>query len=97
LPTANLGAGLLNPGRRTATSPTVATGFVAYPGQLTGTCRQENGASWLQIDHPVQGTAGNDAPVAETLGPDWGLHLYDFNVDQGDLIALVSQQAATWR
>ena len=73
------------------------TDFVSYPGQLTGTCRDTGGASWLQIDHPHQGVKGKNAVVAQTLGPQWGLHLYDFNADQDDLVKLVSDQAAAWK
>jgi hypothetical protein len=78
--------------------PNFPTGFVALPGQLTGTCRAASGASWLQIDHPTRGAGSADLPLAqaETLGPRWGLHLLDFNADQGDLINLVGAEAASW-
>jgi hypothetical protein len=78
--------------------PNLTTGFVAFPGQLTGACRNVGGASWLQIDHPARGTGSADLPLAraQTLGPRWGLHLLDFNADQGDLINLVGEEAASW-
>jgi hypothetical protein len=78
-------------------TPTLGTGFVAYPGQVTGTCMNTGGASWLQIDEPHPGVPGKRVPLVQTAGPIWGLHVLDFNIDQGDLINLVSAQAASWR
>jgi hypothetical protein len=40
---------------------------------------------------------GKRVPLVQTAGPIWGLHVLDFNIDQGDLINLVSAQAASWR
>jgi hypothetical protein len=71
-------------------------GFVAYPGQVTGTCMDTGGASWLQIDEPHPGVAGKRVSLVQTLGPTWGLHLLDFNIDQGDLVNLVTAEAASW-
>ncbi len=94
LPTATLGTNLAAQDR--GTLPKYATGFVAYPGQVTGTCMNTGGASWLQIDEPHPGVAGKRVSLAQTLGPTWGLHLLDFNIDQGDLVKLVSAEAASW-
>jgi Protein of unknown function (DUF3089) len=95
LPTAALGTNLAAQDR--GTLPKLATGFVAYPGQVTGTCMDSGGASWLQIDEPHPGVAGKRVSLAQTLGPTWGLHLLDFNIDQGDLIDLVAAEAGTWK
>jgi hypothetical protein len=95
LPTAKLGTDLAAQDR--GTLPKYDTGFVAYPGQVTGTCMNTGGASWLQIDEPHPGVAGKRVSLVQTLGPTWGLHLLDFNIDQGDLVNLVSAQAASWR
>jgi hypothetical protein len=35
--------------------------------------------------------------VAQTLGPTWGLHLYDFNITLGDLLHLVEREAAAYK
>jgi len=94
LPTATLGTNLAAQDR--GTLPKYPTGFVAYPGQVTGTCMDTGGASWLQIDEPHPGVAGKRVSLAQTLGPTWGLHLLDFNIDQGDLVSLVSAEAASW-
>jgi hypothetical protein len=92
LPTRNLG------GKLTASPatglPDLKTGFVTFTG-LRGECRNEGGASWLQI-------TGSGSPYAagattEAIGPTWGLHLLDVSDTYGDLVALVEKQAAAWR
>jgi Protein of unknown function (DUF3089) len=94
LPTAALGTNLAAQDRGGLLK--YATGFVAYPGQVTGTCKNTGGASWLQIDEPHPGVAGKRVSLAQALGPTWGLHLLDFNIDQGDLVDLVTAEAASW-
>jgi hypothetical protein len=94
LPTAKLGTDLA--AQNKATLPKNDSGFVAYPGQVTGTCMNTGGASWLQIDEPHPGVAGKRVSLVQTLGPTWGLHLVDFNIDLGDLVNLVAAQAASW-
>ncbi len=92
LPTRNLGGRLT--GSPASALPDLKTGFVTFPG-LRGECRNEGGASWLQI-------TGNGTPYAkgattETIGPTWGLHLLDVSDSYGDLTSLVEKQAAAWR
>ncbi len=77
-------------------SPTGITPWVASLGEYTAQCHKENGASWLQIN-PV-GTAYDPTEyVAEDLGPDWGLHLYDINIALGNLVKTVAIQSATYQ
>ena len=95
LPTRRIGDSLVLAGVPAAALPDYPTGFASYPGQLQGTCRAEQGADWLQIDQLGQPVF--TAPIAATLGPAWGLHLYDLNADQRDLLTLVGQQADAWR
>jgi len=92
-------------------SPTVGTGtldpFLAtisaggavhwfeYPGLYTATCRSEGDASWLSIADV--GQPGDTRPrVSQTLGPAWGLHLYDVNIALGNLVSLVAQQISAY-
>ena len=35
--------------------------------------------------------------MAETIGPTWGLHLYDFGLPMGDLVKLVGREAAAYK
>ncbi len=69
--------------------------WIAAPGEYAAQCHKENGASWLQVN-PV-GTA-QDPPeyVAESLGPDWGLHLYDVNIALGNLVKDVALEATAY-
>ena len=72
-------------------TPTGSTPWVSAPGEYSAQCHDENGASWLQVN-PV-GTAVDPAEyVQETLGPDWGLHLYDVNIALGNLVRTVGVQ-----
>ncbi len=69
--------------------------WIGAPGEYAAQCHKENGASWLQIN-PV-GTA-QDPPeyVQESLGPDWGLHLYDMNIALGNLVKDVALEATAY-
>ncbi len=76
-------------------TPTGTTPWVAAPGEYTAQCHNENGASWLQVN-PV-GTAVNPPEyVTESLGPEWGLHLYDVNIALGNLVHTVALQAGAY-
>jgi hypothetical protein len=74
--------------------PSAPTPWVAYPNRYDAHCVTANGATWLQIT-----PAANDArpAVTQTLGPTWGLHLYDVNIALGDLVDLVRHEAAAHR
>jgi Protein of unknown function (DUF3089) len=74
--------------------PAAPTPWAALPNRFTARCRNEGGASWLHVT-PVRGDSR--LVLSQTLGPDWGLHLYDVNLALGDLVALVRRQAAAYR
>ncbi|MGZ6968494.1 MAG: DUF3089 domain-containing protein [Acidimicrobiia bacterium] len=96
---AHLNLGVLGgafPAGAVASSPTP---WVSYPGLYKAECRSENGANWLQVDdqRDAQGASADVRPrLVDSLGPGWGLHLVDVNIDQGDLVRLVGRQAAAW-
>jgi hypothetical protein len=74
--------------------PAAPTPWAALPGRFTARCRNEGGASWLHV------TPAPDDPrptLNQTLGPAWGLHLYDVNLALGDLVELVRRQARAHR
>jgi hypothetical protein len=76
--------------------PSAPTPWIAYPDRYTAHCASANGATWLQITPTA--TPGDTRPVVtQTLGPTWGLHLYDVNLALGDLVNLVRHQAAAHR
>jgi pimeloyl-ACP methyl ester carboxylesterase len=74
--------------------PPASTPWAALPGRFTAACRNEGGASWLQVT-TVPGDPRMTLP--ESLGPGWGLHLFDVNLALGDLVELVRRQAAAHR
>ena len=69
-----------------------ATPWATTPNLFTGECKNEGGASWLQVNDVRQ--AGDDRiKLADSLGPTWGLHLYDGQIALGNLTAVVQSQA----
>ena len=58
-------------------------------------CESVGGANWLQVD--TTDIAGDQRQVVyQTLGPTFGLHLFDVNLALGNLVDLVRQQAAAF-
>jgi hypothetical protein len=75
--------------------PSASTPWVAYPGLYTAHCESSGGADWLQVD--ITNVAGDQRPVVtQSIGPTWGLHLYDVGIALGNLVDLVRQQAAAF-
>jgi hypothetical protein len=73
--------------------PAAATPWVALRARYRARCRSEGGASWLHVT-PIP---GDPRPaVTQTLGPAWGLHLYDMNLPLGDLVEVVRRQARSY-
>jgi hypothetical protein len=91
---------ILNPGGQVAvpllgyTLPTYPTGFAHYAGRISGQCTfvttATGNASWFEI-------AGDTSflPSASSAGS-LGLHVTDYNLDLGDLSALLAAQSAMW-
>ncbi len=74
----------------------VPTPWVAYGGLYTVTCVHRGNATWLSVKST--GVAGDPRPVVQpTLGPTWGLHLYDVNLTLGDLVLDVAYQEASFK
>ena len=76
--------------------PTAETPWVATPGEYSAQCHNENGASWLQIN-PVGTAVDPPEYVTESLGPDWGLHLYDIAIADGNLVKTVAIESQAYR
>jgi hypothetical protein len=72
---------------------TVDTPWVTYPDLFVGECRNVGGASWLHVTDARK--PGDERPIrlVDSLGPTWGLHLYDGNIALGNLTDIVQQQA----
>lgn len=81
----------------------IATRFAAMPGLLTGECVRAGPVHYLSVDvaakaaQPVADTVVGTGAVGDGDWPDWGFHVIDMAVVEGDLLALVPRQAAAWR
>ncbi|MGE5722237.1 MAG: DUF3089 domain-containing protein [Sphingomonadales bacterium] len=80
----------------------IETAYVTAPGMLSGECVSDAHGTYLAIslnvrptDHRVHDIQG-DVDPGGTVRPEFGLHLVDFDVAMGDLIALVGNQAESW-
>jgi hypothetical protein len=94
LPTATLASGGLIPASvrlRGLTQPRSPTVWASLPGSYRARCSSAGGADVLQ----VTALPGAQLP-AQTLGPIWGLHLLDANVELGNLVSVVNFQANNW-
>ena len=80
----------------------IVTPFVATPGLLTGECVSDAHGSYLAVTVHSQPTdlrtqvIGGDVKIGDTVLKEWGLHLIDVSLTQGDLIALLAQQIAAF-
>ncbi|MFE2843303.1 DUF3089 domain-containing protein [Streptomyces scopuliridis] len=74
--------------------PDLPTGFARHPDALTGECAHATdgtvSADWLQVSGDLSHFPAS-APAGLT-----GLHAMDFDVAQGDLIALATAQTRAW-
>jgi hypothetical protein len=69
------------------------TPWLRYPEGLTGECRVEDGANVLHITD----TRSQPALVLrDSLGPTWGLHVYDVNLTLGNLVDDVRSETTAY-
>lgn len=82
--------------------PDVQTAFVNAPGLLSGRCVRDEHGSYLAItvradpNDPRTDTIVGDVTANGRVLPEWGLHLMDVSLAQGDLIGLVRSQSAAY-
>jgi len=88
------GGGLL--GSPTAGFDDVETPFATLPDAVRTSCEEQGGYRYLAVSPVPDDPRPLQALVEQRLGPTWGLHLWDANLVQDDLIELVSQQAEAW-
>jgi hypothetical protein len=78
------------------------TTFVSLPGLVHGECATTDGANYLKITltPPETGSRARnfngDIMIGSAVLKSWGLHMVDMNIVEGDLTALVDQQARAW-
>jgi DUF3089 family protein len=71
--------------------PKASTTFIQTRGAFTGRCSKAGGANVLRV------TARNGAPTPRpSPNAAWGLHLFDANVAQGDLLRVIRAQAKAY-
>lgn len=80
---------------------TASTRFVRMPGLLSGECVTAGRFSYLAVDVARTGGIADIVAGADWVGdaafPDWGFHVIDMAVVEGDLLRLVRRQRAAWR
>jgi pimeloyl-ACP methyl ester carboxylesterase len=80
----------------------VTTPFVSVPGLLSAQCVKQDGFNYLAVTvnadpaDPRTDTIAGDVKVGNVILQDWGLHLIDMNLAQGDLVDLTARQYAAW-
>ena len=86
----------------TSSGANVTTNFVKTPGLLSGRCvRDEHGSYFAVTVHGDPADARTDVIVGDVMSggrvmADWGLHLIDVSLVQGNLIELVRSQGAAY-
>jgi hypothetical protein len=75
-------------------SAEVETAFVVLPQILEARCERTENFDYLAVGRAAEDDVrAVDGLTTETLGRDWGLHLYDANVAFGNLLRVVAAQA----
>lgn len=81
----------------------VETTWVTVPGLIETSCTRQDGAHYLSVKlnadpaDPRTDDIGGEVTVGEQILDDWGLHLLDVNLVQGDLIELIKRQERAYR
>jgi hypothetical protein len=84
-------------------APSASTPWVLGSGALTAQCKNENGATWLQVG--FTGAVSEELKAVllaenllpeELIGPEWGLHLYDVNIALGNLVNTLAVQIGAY-
>jgi hypothetical protein len=80
-----------------APGPAVETPYVSVPGLLSGECKTNENAAYLEITVHGDPVDARVDDIGGDLTPQWGLHLVDVNLSLGNLVALVREQTAAWQ
>jgi hypothetical protein len=72
------------------------TPWVAYPGRYRASCEDEDGATWLEVTKATGNTDHRPTPVSEDDGSQYGYHVFDFPLAEGNLLADVGAAEHTW-
>jgi DUF3089 family protein len=72
-----------------------ATPWVSYPELFSARCENVGGASWLNVSD-IRKPGDIRPELHDSLGPTWGLHLYDGNIALDNLTDIVRSEAAAY-
>jgi hypothetical protein len=81
----------------------VATRFVRMPGLLTGECTHQGSAHYLSVTvtpgaaRDLAETVIGKAAIGDEAYLDWGFHVVDMAIVEGDLVRLVRRQVDAFR
>lgn len=81
----------------------IGTPFVRTPDLLFTTCVSGPKGTYLQVHvnadprTPRVDDIPGDLMIGGRADPNWGLHLQDVNLSQGDLVRIVERQSRAWR
>jgi hypothetical protein len=93
---------MAGPNTTWVTGKTVETPFVSVPGLLSGACKTNDHATYLEITvngnpaDPRTDDIGGDLGMPGKPIPMWGLHLVDVNLVMGNVLANIDQQTKTY-
>ena len=80
----------------------LTTRFARVPGRLSGECVKGAHGNYLAVhvnsppQSPFEHELTDPAQIGDDAFPDWGFHVVDLAVVQGDLLRLVGTQYAAW-
>ena len=81
----------------------LTTRFARVPGRLSANCVKGAHANYLSVhvngepQTPFDHELTDVASIGDDVYPDWGFHVVDIAIVQGDLMRLVTAQSAAWR
>lgn len=75
---------------------TVTTPWVSFPGLYTAQCKNQGGASWLQVS-TIAKRSDPRPKVTQPLGLVWGYHFDDMNLALGNLVQDVATEEGAYR
>jgi hypothetical protein len=75
----------------------ITTPFVTLPGLVDGECVAQDGFAYLEITVNADPSDPRTDDIPGDFTPEWGLHLSDVQLVQGDLIDLIGHQTTAYQ
>jgi hypothetical protein len=90
------GTGAIEPFADPERTDEITTPWVTYPDFVSGECVTEGDFDYLELTVDSDPDDARTDDIGGDLTPEWGMHLIDANVAMGDIVDLVSTQAAAY-